>query len=163
MFQSPLSDSATSHGLSFHCYADDIQLYIAFNSADPVETESRRSILESCVNDIHKWMLHNNLKLNGDKYELLVVSSSRRQRSTLNSICVDNDNVSAASSAKNIGVVFDDAMSLVPHVTNICMTSCFHLRAILKIRQFLDKDSTILLPQNEIMNLRIFILCVKIR
>ena len=36
-------------------------------------------------------------------------------------------------------------MSLVPHVTTICKTSCFHLRAVHKIRQFLDKDSTILL------------------
>ena len=36
-------------------------------------------------------------------------------------------------------------MSLVPHVNNICKTSCLHLRAIRKIRQFLDKDSTILL------------------
>ena len=35
--------------------------------------------------------------------------------------------------------------SLVPHVINICETACFHLRTILKIRQFLDKDSTILL------------------
>ena len=145
LYVSPLGDIARSHGLSFHCYADDTQLYIYFNSADPVETESRRSILETCVNDINKWMLHNNLKLNGDKSELLVMSSSRRPRPTLNSICIDNDNVSAAPSAKNIGVVFDEAMSLVQYVTNICKTACFHLRAILKIRQFLDKDSTILL------------------
>ena len=31
------------------------------------------------------------------------------------------------------------------HVTNICKTACFHLRAVLNIRQFLDKVSTILL------------------
>ena len=40
------------------CYADDTQLHVVFNSADPVETESRRSILETCANDINKWMLH---------------------------------------------------------------------------------------------------------
>ena len=76
---------------------------------------------------------------------LLVISSARRPRPTLNSVCIDNDIVSAAPSAKNIGVVFDEAMSLVPHVTNIYKTSCFHLRAVRKIRQFLDTDSTILL------------------
>ena len=76
-------------------------------------------------------MLHNNLKLNADKFELLVISSSRRPRPTLNSICIDNNNVPAAPSAKNIGVVFDEVMSLLPHVTNICKTACFHLRAIL--------------------------------
>ena len=145
LYVSPLGDITRSHGLSFHCYADDTQFYIAFNSADLVETESRRSILETCVNDIHKWMLYNDLKLNGDKSELLVISSARRPRPTLNSVCIENDIVSAAPSAKNIGVVFDEAMSLVLHVTNICKTSCFHLRAICKIRQFLDKDFTILL------------------
>ena len=64
LYVSPLGDIARSHGISFHCYADDTQLYTAFNSADPVETESRRSILETCVNDINKCMFHNNLKLN---------------------------------------------------------------------------------------------------
>ena len=77
----------------FPCYADDSQLYIAFNSADPVQTESRRSVTETCVNDINKWMLHSNLKLNGHKSELLVISSSRRPRPTLNSICIENKNV----------------------------------------------------------------------
>ena len=124
LYVSPLGDIARSHGLSFHCYADDTQLYIAFNSADPVATESRRSILETCVNDINKWMLHNNLKLNGDKSELLVISSSRRPRPTLNSICIDTNNVSAAPLGKNIGVVFDEAVSIAPHVTNICETAC---------------------------------------
>ena len=38
LYISPLGDTARSHGLPFHCYADDTQLYIAFNSADPVET-----------------------------------------------------------------------------------------------------------------------------
>ena len=78
-------------------------------------------------------------------YQLLVISSARRPRPTLNSVCIDNDIVSAAPSAKNIGVVFDEAMSLVPHVTNNYKTFCFHLRAVRKIRQCVDKDSAILL------------------
>ena len=100
LYASPLGDIAKSQGLSFHCFADKTQIYIAFNSADPVETESRRSIVETCVNDINKWMSHNNLKLNGDKSELLVISSSRRPRPTLNYIRIDNNNVSAASDSK---------------------------------------------------------------
>ena len=77
----------------FPCYAGDSQLYIAFNSGDPVETESGRSVIETCVNDINKSMLHSNRKLNGHKSALLVISSSRRLRHTLNSICIENKNV----------------------------------------------------------------------
>ena len=109
LYVSPLGDIARSQSF-FHYYANDSQFQIAVNSADPVETESRRSILETCVNDIHKWTLYTNLKLNGDKSELLVISSARLPRPTLNSICIDNDIVSAAPSAKNIGLVFDEAM-----------------------------------------------------
>ena len=47
-----------AYTLILFCYADDTQLHVVFNSVDPVETESRRSILETCVNDINKWMLH---------------------------------------------------------------------------------------------------------
>ena len=93
LYVSPLGDIARNHGLSFHCYADDTQFFISFNSADPVKTESRRSILET-------WILHNNLKLNGNKSELLVISSARRPGPTLNSVCIDSDIVSAAPSAK---------------------------------------------------------------
>ena len=76
LYVSPLGDIARNHGLSFHCYEDDTQFFTSFNSADPVKTESRRSILETWVNDIHKSILHNNLKLNGNKSELLVISSA---------------------------------------------------------------------------------------
>ncbi|KXJ14933.1 hypothetical protein AC249_AIPGENE3691 [Exaiptasia diaphana] len=41
-------------------------------------------------------------------------------------------------SERNIGVIFDSEMSLVPHVNNICKTSFYHLRNISRIRKFMS-------------------------
>ena len=43
---------------------------------------------------------------------------------------------------KNIGVLFDDSLSLVPHVTATCKSAFYHLRNIYKIRIFLTPDTT---------------------
>ena len=46
------------------------------------------------------------------------------------------------SSAKNIGVVFDQEMTLVEHVTAICKTGFFHLRNKAKLRDNLSQKDT---------------------
>ena len=85
----------------------------------------------------------NKLKLNGDKSELLVLSSSYRARPFLDSVTVGSDLVSSANSARNIGVLFDSSMSLIPHVTSVCKSAFYHLRKIFNIRKFLSYESTV--------------------
>ena len=46
------------------------------------------------------------------------------------------------SSARNIGVVFDQEMTLVEHVITICKTCFLHLRNIAKIRDSLSQKDT---------------------
>ena len=43
---------------------------------------------------------------------------------------------------KYIGVLFDDSLSLVPHVTATCKSAFYNLRNICKIRRFLTNDTT---------------------
>lgn len=64
--------------MSFHRYADDTQLYMAFN---PSPTDAERCVenLENCVHDLHQWILCNNLKLlNGSKTAIMIIGSRQQ-------------------------------------------------------------------------------------
>ncbi len=65
----PLGNIIRKDGISFHCYADDTQLYI---STRPDET-SKLSKLTECVKNLKDWMTNNFILLNSDKTEILLI------------------------------------------------------------------------------------------
>ena len=64
----PLGDVIRRHGINFHSYADDTQLYIAVSPDDTGPIDS----LLNCILDIKSWMAENFLQLNQDKTEVLI-------------------------------------------------------------------------------------------
>ncbi len=76
LYMLPLGNIIRKYGISFHCYADDTQLYI---STKPDET-SKLSKLTECVKNIKDWMTSNFLLLNSDKtrYYLLDLKTVHR-------------------------------------------------------------------------------------
>ena len=93
LYTSPLGDIARSHGLSYHFYADDTQLYLSFETSSPEDMSTCTSALEDCVKDIDLWMLNNKLKLNSGKTEIIVFSSSYRPRPALTNLVIASDTV----------------------------------------------------------------------
>ena len=61
LYTFPLRDVMESYNISYHLYADDSQLYVAFETNDAPSIKIR---IESCVGDICRWMNRNDLKLN---------------------------------------------------------------------------------------------------
>ncbi len=111
----PHGNIIRKYGISFHCYADDTQLYI---STRPDET-SKLSKLTECVKNVKDWMTNNFLLLNSDKTEIL-----------------DGCPVTS-STVKNLGVILDSNLSFENHISNVTKTAFFHLRNIAKLRNML--------------------------
>lgn len=69
------------------------------------------SKVELCVRDIDTWMVHNGLKLNQDKIELLVFGSKFRVRPALDCVEVVDEQIKPSSSARNLGVKCDTSFA----------------------------------------------------
>ena len=141
MYTSPLGEIARRHQMFYHFYVDDTQLYITFRTSSVSDMNLSNAKLVNCVRDMDAWMLSNKLKLNKDKSEVLVISSSYRPRPPLSSVDICNETVSCSPSARNIGVIFDQSLCMVPHVNAVCQSSFFHLLNIGFIRKYLTYDA----------------------
>ncbi len=130
----PLSNIIKKYGISFHCYADDTQLYI---STRPDET-SKLSKLTECVTNIKDWMTSNFLLLNSDKTEILLIGPKNSTQNILDrKLQLDGCPV-PSSKFKNLGVILDSNLSFENHISNVTKTAFFHLRNIAKLRNMLS-------------------------
>ena len=136
---SPLGDIVRFHGMCFHFYADDMQIYLSFESSSTVDKLSAVSCIEACISDINKWMLCNKLKLNNSKTEVLVIGARHRPHPQLDLLLVGDEHVVPTSSARNLGTVFDENMTLESHVTAICKSAFFRIRNIARIKRYLSQ------------------------
>ena len=147
MYTKPISDIIAGHGLAHHCYADDTQLYIAIEHSANLHSELLR--MEWCVADIRNWMRHNMLKLNDNKTELIVFASRYNQHLYSDvSKMIGNTTVDCEPQVKNLGVIFDQVMSMRQHVNYTSRTARFHLRNISRIRRYIPEESCKLVVQS---------------
>ena len=144
MYTTPLGNIIRNHNLDFHLYADDTQLYISFKPCDSISRQTAISQVEACIKDIKTWMTNNLLKLNDDKTELIIVTTSETT-SRQEDIVINIGDLPIAPSMeppRNLGVLFDSTCCLNDHVNKICKNINYQLYSIGKIRKYLDKPTT---------------------
>ena len=78
MHTTPLGDIIRCHGIIFHFYADDGQIYMSFKPHVPVKLANSKSRIEISVQYITQWMTTKKFKLNNDKTEVLVFNARHR-------------------------------------------------------------------------------------
>ena len=132
LYMLPLGQIIRNHNISFHCYADDTQLYLPLKPND----HSTLTNLNNCLADIKCWMAQNFLQLNDSKFELVLFGPP----DSITQIKTDLGNLSVfvKPHAKNLGVLFDSAFKLDKQINAIVKSSFFHLRSIAKIKPFLS-------------------------
>ena len=92
-----------------------------------------------CVADIREWMKNNMLMLNDDKTELLLFHPISADSVHLpQGVTVGSSSIPPSKTAKN-SVIFDTTMSLNKHIAGM---SYYHLRAIGRIKKYLNRQST---------------------
>ena len=135
MYTSPIGTIIRNYDISFHAYADDIQLYAVFDPTTPGDFQRILERLSSCVYSINNWMAQNMLQLNTDKTELYIFASNRVLSSLPDlSLKLGDISIPASTSIKNLGVILDGSLNMSGHVSSLCKTVNFHLRNLWRIQ-----------------------------
>ena len=115
IYMLPLGDIIKRHGMQFHMYADDCQLYTTFEASDINQTALNMEIL---IDDIRGWYSENMLKLNDSKTEMMVISSKFRPSVHLDHIKIGESSISPSETVRNLGVIMDSNYTMVSHINH---------------------------------------------
>lgn len=133
LYMLPLALIFQKYNISYHCYADDSQLYLPVR----LDTTASFDVLLECVDDIKRWMTNNFLQLNEDKTEVLILGcpadSSPALKAQLGPL---SKNV--CKQIKNLGVIFDSSLFFDKQISAVIRGSFFHLRSIAKLKNILS-------------------------
>ena len=91
------------------------------------------AILLNLVKSIRNWLANNMLKLNDDKTEVILFTSKPALKSHPN-VAVP---VGVQHPSHNLGVVYDQPLSMIQYVNSVCRVGYMHVRNIGCIRRYL--------------------------
>src|SRR6218665_2023295 len=97
--------------------------------------------LEECLSSMYAWFCFNGLAIKPDKSEAILFSLWQRLRAfpLLSSIDLAGTAVPLSDTVKTLSVTLDSKLTFRLHITNLCKSCFYHIRAI-HIRSALTKD-----------------------
>ena len=141
------------HGVSYQLYAADTQIYITFRVDDLEDQHAARLKIEACIAEIRVWMIIHRLKLNDDKAEyIFLVSAKNSGMITAQLIRIGEATITPTPSARNIGVMVDDMLTMADHIKKVCQMCHLWLRNIRRIRPSQTVESTHQLVQSLVLS-----------
>ena len=140
LYTIPLGRIIRNHGLHFHCYADDTQLYLRLRPTP--STPQPLATLDSCLGEIEAWMKLNYLQLNSSKTQAIQIGTPHQINSfPITSITFSGQTIPLSTSVTNLGVMIDSQLTFETHIKSLCQKSFYHLRNISKIRRMLSQEA----------------------
>jgi hypothetical protein len=141
LYTAPLGRIIRKHGLDYHFYADDSQLYLFIKPVQHMVDDAVVKI-QLCVQEVRAWMKENFLKCNDDKTEVVLIGSQRLlTKVRVDGITIGDVIIPPSGSVRNLGAIFDTGMTMEKHVGTVCKSVRYHLRNIGKIRRFLTREA----------------------
>jgi len=133
------------HGLRLHMYADDCQVYLNTSVEDVPLAVNK---FAAFVADINAWLSACRLRLNAAKTQLLWLGSSQLvDRVDCHDVLVLGTRVAISDAARDLGVVIDRELSLVAHVTAVCLSGYNQLCQLRPVVRSLSVNATKTLVQ----------------
>ena len=108
-------------------YADDNSPFTVAPTIPQVLSQ-----LERETATLLNWIRNNGLKANPDKFHLLLSDSNEEL-----SITVDNLEIKNTRCQKLLGILIDNKLTFIDHVTNICSKASQKLHALSRVRNFM--------------------------
>ena len=130
LYMLPLGSIMRKHGISFHFYADDTQLYVPLKPNDPHSLDP----MLRCLADIQSWMSDNFLMLNNNKKEIILFGPPN----PIHNITTSLAPLTIKPYVKNLGVILDSALKFDKQINTVVKGAFFQLRQVSKIKGFLS-------------------------
>ncbi len=111
VYMASLGSVIQKHSFSYHCYADDTQLYLSLHPDDPMIP----ALISACLTGISCWMKDHHLQLDLAKTELLVVPSNPSFHHNF-TIQLGSSTITPSKIDRNLGVMIDDQLTSSDHI-----------------------------------------------
>lgn len=137
LYLQDISFLINSYSLTFHIFADDIQIYIPFSKNN---RQLQLNKLKSCLKDIETWSKHNFLKLNQSKTQFLHICYKNSLR-TIEHIDIFGETFSFLPKAKSLGFLIDEKLSFTSQVSKVVKAGYFFLNNLWQISSKLNSTT----------------------
>ena len=138
----PISSIFAKHGVNYHMYADDTQLYVEFPRNRPTDAENAAHRIGNCVTDLKRWLTDHQLLLNESKTEAIAFNvPSCKVPPAITDINICGCDITLQQTVRDIGVVLDSGLDMSAQVSRMCQSAYFQLHNIAKIRHCLTVNA----------------------
>ena len=127
LYTSPVGQICNRYGITYHLYADDQQIYLAFKLPKKGDQEDCFRSLENCIGEIRVWMSTNMLKLNDGKTKFTIFGTRQLAKVQEIMIAIGDTRIQPAEYIRNPGFFMDNLLKNHIHINKLTSSLYYHL------------------------------------